>query len=136
MKHPIFINDDQLTIRHNGIQMPAIKSEVLQFLQHFISNSKVVQGSTLGSFSYRLCSLRFETEECGFYMFKFADDMSLVTTVDYYGVVPNELEHIDTWAFENNMILNKNKTKEITFRNIGVLTILCCRSRGFSACNL
>ena len=80
-------------------------------------NASVVQGSTGGPFSYSVAASDLKPKNVGFYMFKFADDMDLVTTVDHYGEVPNKLEHIDTWAFENNMILNKNKTKEIIFRN-------------------
>ena len=49
-------------------------------------------------------------------MFKFADDMDIVTTADKYYLVDNELEHIEKWAIDNNMILNKTKTKEIIFR--------------------
>ena len=50
------------------------------------------------------------------YVLSFADDMDIVTTADKYYLVDNELEHIEKWAIDNNMILNKTKTKEIIFR--------------------
>ena len=79
-------------------------------------NASVVQGSTLGPYSYSVAASDLKPKNSGFYMFKFADDMDIVTTADKYYLVDNELEHIEKWAIDNNMILNKTKTKEIIFR--------------------
>ena len=58
-------------------------------------NASVVQGSTLGPFSYSVAASDLKPKNEGFFMFKFADDLDNVTTVDHYGEVPNELKHID-----------------------------------------
>ena len=54
----------------------------------------MVQGSTLGPLSYSVAASDLKPKNEGFYMFKFADDMDLVTTIEHYGEVPSELEHI------------------------------------------
>ena len=48
-------------------------------------------------------------------MDKFADDVDLITTVEYYDQIDDEMNHIATWATENNLLLNKSKTKGIIF---------------------
>jgi len=50
-------------------------------------------------------------------MFKFADDVDLVTTTDNYDLILDELKKIAEWAERNNLKLNKSKTKEIIFHN-------------------
>ena len=48
-------------------------------------------------------------------MDKFADDVDLITTLEYYDQIDDEMSHIAAWATENNLLLNKSKTKEIIF---------------------
>ena len=48
-------------------------------------------------------------------MDKFTDDVDLITTLEYYDQIDDEMSHITTWATENNLLLNKSKTKEIIF---------------------
>ena len=48
-------------------------------------------------------------------MDKFADDVDLITTIEHYSEINDEVEHISEWADKNNLVLNKAKTKEIIF---------------------
>ena len=52
-------------------------------------------------------------------IFKFADDVDMITTTDNHDKIPEELQRIESWAAENNLVLNKTKTKEIVFHNRG-----------------
>ena len=49
-------------------------------------------------------------------MFKFADDSSLVIPASNVHTREHELEHIQQWASENKLSLNKSKSQEIIFR--------------------
>ena len=49
-------------------------------------------------------------------MFKFADDSSLVIPASNAHTRERELEHIQQWASENKLSLNKSKSQEIIFR--------------------
>jgi hypothetical protein len=49
-------------------------------------------------------------------MFKFADDSSLVKPASNAHTRKRELEHIQEWASENKLSLNKSKSQEIIFR--------------------
>ena len=46
-------------------------------------------------------------------MHKFADDVDLITTIDHYDEIEDELEHVGAWAEKNNLLLNKSKTREM-----------------------
>jgi len=48
-------------------------------------------------------------------IFKFADDTYLVVPGVNTDTCQEEIEHIQTWAADNNLKLNRNKTKEIVF---------------------
>ena len=52
-------------------------------------------------------------------IFKFADDVDIITTTDNHDKIPEELQRIESWAAENNLVLNKSKTKKIVFHNRG-----------------
>ena len=79
-------------------------------------NASVVQGSTLGpaSFSVTGSDLHSENKNCC-KMHKFADDVTLVTKLENYNLIPDEIKNIENWALANNLTLNKAKTKEIIF---------------------
>ena len=46
-------------------------------------------------------------------MHKFADDVDLITTIDHYDEIEDELEHVGAWAEKNNLLLNLSKTREM-----------------------
>ena len=61
-------------------------------------------------------------------MFKFADDVDLVSTLDNYHKIQDEMDHIASWAADNNLILNKVKTREVIFvKGRGVDDSFCHR---------
>ena len=46
-------------------------------------------------------------------MHKFAADLDLITTIDHYDEIKDELEHVGAWTDKNNLLLNKSKTREM-----------------------
>ena len=76
-------------------------------------NDSVVQGSVMGPASYSIAESNLKPRNSVFSMFKFADDVDLITILDHHDQIPAEMEHIAEWAEENNRILNRTKTKEI-----------------------
>ena len=48
-------------------------------------------------------------------MHKYADDSYLVTAGKYGNMINDELDHVNLWAKNNNLCLNKSKTFEIVF---------------------
>jgi hypothetical protein len=79
-------------------------------------NSSVVQGSVIGPSSYSIAESDLRSKNTNFWMDKFADDVDLITTLDNYDTIEDEIEHVDQWAKSNNLILNKDKSREIIFR--------------------
>ena len=49
-------------------------------------------------------------------MDKFADDVDFITTLDSLDKL-DEMVHSDQWAKNNNLILNKDKSREIIFQS-------------------
>ena len=47
---------------------------------------------------------------------KYADDTYLIVPSINSSSIPSELDHIDTWASENNLRLNPSKSCEIVFK--------------------
>ena len=78
-------------------------------------NASMVQGSTIGPSSYFIAESDLRPTRDTFFMDKFVDDVDLITTPEYYDQIDDEINHIATWAAENNLVLNKLKTKEIIF---------------------
>ena len=60
--------------------------------------------------------VRSSPETRGNDMFEFADDSSLVIPASNAHTRERELEHIQQWASENKLSLNKSKSQEIIFR--------------------
>ena len=79
-------------------------------------NSSVVQGSVIGPSSYSIAESDLRSKNINFWMDKFADDVDLITTLDNYDKIQDEIDHVDQWAKSNNLILNKDKSREIIFR--------------------
>ena len=79
-------------------------------------NASVVQGSALGPSSFSVAASDLKPKNKCIIFHKFADDMNLITTIDNYDKIKEELEQVAFWALKNNLCLNKSKTKEIIFR--------------------
>ena len=48
-------------------------------------------------------------------MDKFTDDVDLITTLEYYNQIDEEMNHIATWAAENNLVFNKLKKRNYIY---------------------
>ena len=78
-------------------------------------NLSVVQGSSIGPASYYVAESDLKPKRESFMMDKFADDVDLITTIEHYSEIKDEVEHIAEWADKNNLVLNRAKTKETIF---------------------
>ena len=55
----------------------------------------------------------------GNFLFKYADDTYLLVPATNTHTIPLELLHIENWAKQNNLTLNKSKTVEVIFHKPG-----------------
>lgn len=78
-------------------------------------NASVIQGSALGPASYTVTAADLHPVHQENRTFKFADDTYLVVPAINTDTCQEEIEHLQTWAAENNLKLNRDKTKEIVF---------------------
>ena len=87
--------------------------------------ASIIPGSGLGPICYILNSTDLHTRYLSNKSCKFADDITLVVPAGNYYTVAQELEHVCSWAEENNLKLNKSKSREIIIyrTNVKNLTI-------------
>ena len=78
--------------------------------------ASVIQGSGLVPFAYIVTASDLRPITAGNDMFNFADDSSLVIPASNAHTRERELEHIQQWASENKLSLNKSKSQENIFR--------------------
>ena len=64
-------------------------------------------------------------------MEKFSDDVDLITTLDNYDKIEDEVEHVDRWANSNNLILNEDEPREIIFRSIKSVQVIRSPDNGW-----
>ena len=72
-----------------------------------------MQGSAIGPACFIISTAELQPKFPGNDMSKYADDCHLIVPSTNSHVIPDELNHIATWAKTCNLHLNKNKTKEI-----------------------
>lgn len=77
--------------------------------------ASVVQGSGLGPVSYIITAADLHPIVAGNRIFKFADDTYLVIPACNLYSCSDEIQHIQSWAADNNLKLNQSKTKELIF---------------------
>ena len=75
----------------------------------------VIQGSALGPASYIVTAADLHPVFGGNRIFKFADDTYLVVPGDAMNTCKDGIAHLQTWTADNNLRLNREKTKEIIF---------------------
>ena len=78
-------------------------------------HASVIQGSALGPASYTVTAADLHPVHEENRTFKFADDTYLVVPAINTDTCQEEIDHLQTWAAENNLKLNRDKTKEIVF---------------------
>jgi len=80
-----------------------------------IIHASVIQGSALGPASYIFTAADFHPNHEQNRIFKFADDTYLIVPAVNTDTCQDEIQHLQTWAADNNLKLNRDKTKEIIF---------------------
>ena len=77
-------------------------------------HASVIQGSALGPASYIITAFLFlHPVHDRNRIFKFADDTYLIVPDVNTDTCQDEIQHLQTWAADNNLKLNEDKTKEI-----------------------
>ena len=76
-------------------------------------NASVVQGSAVGPVSYILTSRDLKTVDSRNCLIKYADDTYLLVASTNEKTVNDELANIEKWAENNNLKLNRRKSKEL-----------------------
>jgi Reverse transcriptase (RNA-dependent DNA polymerase) len=80
-----------------------------------VIQASVIQGSALGPASYVVTAADLHPVHDRNRIFKFADDTYLVVPSDAANTCQDEIAHLQAWAIDNNLRLNRDKTKEIIF---------------------
>jgi len=78
-------------------------------------HASVVQGSGLGPASYIITAADLHPTIAGNRIFKYADDTYLVVPAINSCTRQYEIEHIQSWATNNNLKMNHSKSKELLF---------------------
>lgn len=80
-------------------------------------NASVFQGSATGPSMFVVTSSDLKPVNQQNYLDKYADDTYLIVGSSNEITIDDEIAHMEDWAKENNLKLNRNKSKEIVFRN-------------------
>src|SRR6476469_5966768 len=76
----------------------------------------VVQGSAIGPAAFIICASDLHPLTPGNQQRKYADDIYLIVPSVNSHSIPSELNHISSWASDNNLRLNPSKCSEIIFK--------------------
>jgi len=82
--------------------------------------ASIIQGSALGPATYVVNAADLRPLNATNEIMKFADDTYLIVPAQGSADCHAELDHIRSWAKENNLSLNCAKSKEIVFRARGI----------------
>ena len=80
-----------------------------------VIQASVIQGSALGPATYIVTAADLHPIYERNLIFKSADDTYLIVPAVNMNTCPEENQHLQAWAADNNLKPNKNKTKEIIF---------------------
>jgi len=80
-----------------------------------IIHASVIQGSALGQASYIVTAADLHPIHEQNRIFKFVDDTYLIVPAVNTDTCQEEIQHLQTWVADNNLKLNRDKTKEIIF---------------------
>ena len=83
-------------------------------------NASIVQGSAIGPTAFIITASDLKTITPGNKLDKYADDTYLIVPGKNTNSIAAELSNISDWAKQNNLSLNKNKTKELIITKSGI----------------
>jgi len=81
--------------------------------------ASIIQGSAIGPASFVITASDLQPMHTGNVLVKFADDTYVIVPAANSDTSASELNHVQTWAEENNLKLNCSKSKEIIFTGRG-----------------
>jgi len=81
--------------------------------------ASIIQGSAIGPASFVITASDLQPMHKGNVLVKFADDTYVIVPAANSDTSASELNHVQTWAEENNLKLNCSKSKEIIFTGRG-----------------
>ncbi len=76
-------------------------------------SASVIQGSALGPAAFLINASDLYPLTPGNVMYKYADDVFLLVPSPNTPSIPGEIEHLSSWALNNNLRLNASKTHEL-----------------------
>ena len=79
------------------------------------TSASIIQGSAIGPASYVITASDLHTITPGNQMDKYADDTYLIIPAYNSESCEVEINHVEDWARENNLMLNRKKSVEIVF---------------------
>ena len=79
-------------------------------------NASIVQGSVIGPFTFVIIASDLRALYALNKLYYYADDSYLIVPCIYSQLVREELNRISTWASNNNLMLNVNKSKEMVIK--------------------
>jgi len=79
--------------------------------------SSVIQGSSLGPAAYAVTASDLRPIHAGNEIVKFADNTYLIVPASNTDTSPEELDHVQNWATDNNLQLNCKKSIEMVFQS-------------------
>ena len=78
-------------------------------------NASVIKRSVIGLVDFTAIASTLKPAFDKNYIFKYADDTYLIIPEDQFNTTEAEIKNIESWAENNNLRLNKEKSKEIIF---------------------
>jgi Reverse transcriptase (RNA-dependent DNA polymerase) len=96
-----------------------------QFSSQEEVTSSIVQGSSIGPASYVVIAADLHPLSPANAMIKFADDTYQIVAASNVNSCQTEVDHIEGWAKDNNLVLNRSKSAELIIKS---KSRLCCRT--------
>jgi len=100
-------------VRYNTLCLRKNAPTLKRYSSILYIHASVIQGSALGPASYIVTASDLHPVHDRNRICKFADDTYLIAPGINTDTCEDEIQHLQTWAADNNLKLNEDKTKEI-----------------------
>ena len=104
---------DYFSNRRHCTRFMSIISEFLEI------SASIIQGTGIGPVSYVVNASDLKAICLWNKLFKYADDSYLIVPASQSHTIPQELQVIESWSVDNNLMLNTKKSTEIIIRKPG-----------------